>query len=122
MVLDWRAGTQLTARTLITERIRIEWEARQAERAAGGNDTLPPLVTLETMQRLNPYWGPRRGTGGKKSPETLEAVTKVALEGFRRNAFFLIVDGRQVTELDEAIPFRTTSQVTFLRLVPLVGG
>jgi hypothetical protein len=53
---------------------------------------------------------------------TLESVTAVALEGFRRNAFFLIVDGRQMTELDEPIPFRTTSQVTFLRLIPLVGG
>jgi hypothetical protein len=125
MVVDWQASVQLTARTLITERVRIEWETQEAERAASGTDTLPPLVTLDAMRRLNPYQGSRRkpsATPNPMSPMTLESVTAVALEGFRRNAFFLIVDGRQMTELDEPIPFRTTSQVTFLRLIPLVGG
>ena len=57
-----------------------------------------------------------------RTPATLGSVTALALDGFVRNAFFLIVDGRQVTELDETIPFRPTSEVTFVRLVPLVGG
>jgi hypothetical protein len=122
MVVDWEASMRPTARTLIAERVRIEWEAREAARTASTRrDTLPPLVTLDTMRRLNPYEGSRRAPSAT-APRTLESVTEVALEGFRRNAFFLIVDGRQVTELDEAIQFRPTSQVTFLRLVPLVGG
>ena len=122
MVVDWQASMQLTARMLITERIRIEWEAREAAHATSTRrGTLPPLVTLDTMRRLNPYQGSRRAPSAT-APKTLESITEVALEGFRRNAFFLIVDGRQVTGLDEAIPFRSTSQVTFLRLVPLVGG
>ena len=45
-----------------------------------------------------------------------------ALDGFARNAFFLIVDGRQATGLDDVIPLRPTSNVTFVRLVPLRGG
>jgi hypothetical protein len=121
MVIDWREGVQLTARTLIAERIRIEWEARQAEQAAAGGNRLPPLVTVDTMRRLNPFRAPGCEVPSDEAP-TLESVTDLALNGFRRNAFFLIVDGRQVTDLDEVIPFRTTSQVTFLRLVPLVGG
>jgi hypothetical protein len=49
-------------------------------------------------------------------------VTALALDGFLRNAFFLVVDGRQATDLDEVIPLRPTSEVTFVRLLPLQGG
>ena len=118
MVVDWQESLLLTARTLIAERVRLEWEAARAEPAADDNP-LPPLVTTETMRRLNPFRAP---TLPPAKARTLAGATAVALAGFQRNAFFLIVDGRQVTDLDEPIAFRTTSQVTFLRLVPLVGG
>jgi hypothetical protein len=49
-------------------------------------------------------------------------VTHLALDGFVRNAFFLVIDGRQATALDEVIPLRPTSNVTFVRLMPLKGG
>jgi hypothetical protein len=55
-------------------------------------------------------------------PISLEAATALALDGFLRNAFFLVIDGRQATDLDEVIPFRPTSNVTFVRLMPLQGG
>jgi queuine/archaeosine tRNA-ribosyltransferase len=45
-----------------------------------------------------------------------------ALEAFEKNGFFVIVDGQQVEDLDEIIPLRETSEVHFLKLVPLVGG
>jgi hypothetical protein len=125
MVVDWRKGVPLTARTLIAERVRLEWEAREAGAEARKRGALSPLVTTETMRRLDSHrrpWGGDAVRAKAAPPMTLEEVTTVALEGFRRNAFFLIVDGRQVTELDEVIPFSTTSEVRFLRLVPLIGG
>ena len=45
-----------------------------------------------------------------------------ALDAFEHNGFFVIVDGQQVEQLDEIIPLRETSEVHFLKLVPLVGG
>jgi len=45
-----------------------------------------------------------------------------AIEGFQRNAFFVLVGDRQVTSLDERIRLSLTTEVTFVRLVPLVGG
>lgn len=132
LVVEFGDTMRLTARTLIAERVRLEWEARREKAEAGGckprreqragvgRNRPPPLVDADMMRRLNPYSRPR---GARPvTTATLEAATKLALEGFRRNAFFLIVDGRQVTDLDEEIPFRTTSQVVFLRLFPLVGG
>lgn len=41
---------------------------------------------------------------------------------FERNGFLVLVDGRQVSELDERIELRADSEVEFVKLVPLVGG
>ncbi|BCY08782.1 hypothetical protein [Actinoplanes sp. L3-i22] len=48
--------------------------------------------------------------------------TRTTLAAFGRNAFVVLVDDRQVTELDEEVHLRAGSRVTFLKLVPLVGG
>ena len=45
-----------------------------------------------------------------------------ALAVFERNGFLVLVDDRQITGLDEKIPLTRQSTVTFLRLVPLIGG
>jgi hypothetical protein len=38
------------------------------------------------------------------------------------HGFLLLVDDRQLTELDQEALLRPGSEVTFLRLLPLVGG
>jgi hypothetical protein len=45
-----------------------------------------------------------------------------ALKGFAANGFLLLVDDRQVTDLEEEVVLRHDTAVTFLRLVPLIGG
>lgn len=45
-----------------------------------------------------------------------------ALAGFQKNAFFVIVDGMQKTDLEEELQLSDFSQVQFIRLMPLVGG
>ncbi|MBI3965039.1 MAG: hypothetical protein HY329_05325 [Chloroflexi bacterium] len=45
-----------------------------------------------------------------------------ALAAFETNGFILLVDDRQVEELDEAIDLRYDTKVSFLKLVPLIGG
>jgi len=51
-----------------------------------------------------------------------EAQYEKAIAAFQGNGFMILVDDRQVTELDEAVEVRHDSAVTFLKLVPLVGG
>jgi hypothetical protein len=51
-----------------------------------------------------------------------QAQYQKALEAFKRNGFLLLVDDRQLTELDQEVDLQTGSEVTFLRLLPLVGG
>ena len=51
-----------------------------------------------------------------------EERTRTTLDACSRNAFGVLVDDRQVTALDEKIRLHAGSRVTFLKLVPLVGG
>ena len=47
---------------------------------------------------------------------------EAACEAYARNAFLILVDDTQAGPLDEEVTLRAGSQVTFLRMVPLVGG
>ncbi|HVK05574.1 MAG TPA: hypothetical protein VM490_19020 [Armatimonadaceae bacterium] len=46
----------------------------------------------------------------------------MALKAFEKNGFFILVDDKQVESLEETIEVRPGTQVSFIRLVPLVGG
>jgi hypothetical protein len=45
-----------------------------------------------------------------------------AVEAFGRNGFFVLIDDRQVTDLDEELALTADSDIRFVRLVQLVGG
>jgi len=45
-----------------------------------------------------------------------------ACEAFERNGFFILIDDRQAEHLDEQITLRHDTGVSFVKLVPLVGG
>ncbi len=49
-----------------------------------------------------------------------ERQFEMAIDAFYRNGFIVLLDDRQVEELEEEI--RPDTTVTFLKLVPLVGG
>lgn len=51
-----------------------------------------------------------------------EAQYAKALEAFQSNGFFILVDDRQVDDLNEVIEIRYDTHVSFVKLVPLVGG
>jgi hypothetical protein len=51
-----------------------------------------------------------------------ERQFELARRAFYSNGFILLIDDRQVDELEEEIEIRADTTVTFLKLVPLVGG
>ncbi len=102
-----------TARELIRSRVRQEVQTY--------NLSLPEvfqgLVQPEESERtLNGF---RMKT---KRPLDWEEQYKGACSSFERNGFLLLVDGSQVSDLDERIDLRQDSEVQFVKLVPLVGG
>ncbi|QMW03202.1 hypothetical protein [Spirosoma foliorum] len=46
----------------------------------------------------------------------------LALEAFKTNGFFLLVDHHQFTELEEQLELAPSSTVSFIKLIPLIGG
>lgn len=51
-----------------------------------------------------------------------EAQTELALKAFAGNGFLVLVGDRQVTDLDDEIELALGTEITFLKLVALVGG
>ena len=45
-----------------------------------------------------------------------------ACEAFERNGFFILIDDKQAESLDEEVTLRHDSKVSFVKLLPLVGG
>lgn len=45
-----------------------------------------------------------------------------ALEAFERNGFFVLVGERQAESLDQQFEVKVDTEVSFVKLVPLVGG
>ena len=45
-----------------------------------------------------------------------------AIAAFKGNGFLVLLDEQQITDLDETLLLTPQSQLTFLKLVPLMGG
>ncbi len=59
----------------------------------------------------------------KKAPAIdMEKQLYVALEAFQKNGFFILIDDEQVESLDEMFLVDESTQVSFIKLTPLVGG
>jgi hypothetical protein len=103
----------VTARELIRERVSREVEAYN-ERLSG---IFLGLVTPTDAERtLNGYRVPA------KRAIDAEKQCQLALEAFDQNGFILLVDDRQVANLDDPVEIHPGSSVVFLKLTPLVGG
>lgn len=70
----------------------------------------------DTERELNGY---RLGTAREID---WKAQLEVALKAFERNGFLVLVGDCQATSLDEEIVITPDMRVSFLKLVPLVGG
>lgn len=103
----------ITLRELIRLRVREEVARYNANPARRFNGLVQPVDAEAT---LNGYAlaRPRRLDWEKQA--------SVALAAFERNGFFVFVGDRQVDDLDEELTLADTDVVSFVRLVPLVGG
>ena len=104
---------RVTVRELIRARVYhevSEYNARQSDYFRG-------LVQPEGSERTSGGFRMR-----KQRKIDWEEQYKKALKGFQGNGFLILVDDRQLEDLDEEIELRYDAKVSFLRLVPLVGG
>ena len=106
----------ITVRELIRSRVYQEvqdYNLRQRQ----GDATYHGLVTPSDAERtLN---GVRL-----RKPRQIDwkAQFDKACDAFTHNGFFILIDDRQAESLDETITLRHDTKVSFVKLVPLVGG
>ena len=104
----------VTVRELITR--RVQEEVREYNRTAGRDVFVGLVQPTDAEAVLNGY---RVGT---RRELDWERQRDAALAAFEANGFFVLVGDRQVESLDEHIRVELGTEVSFVKLVPLVGG
>lgn len=107
------SGEKITVRELIRQRVTQEVEQFNHHQ---------PAVFRMLVQPSNA----ERTLNGFKflKPRLVDPATQYekAIEAFEGNGFIVLVDNYQVERLDDEIALHPETSVTFLKLVPLVGG
>jgi hypothetical protein len=103
----------ITARELLRLRVREEVARYNSTRPEYFRGLVQPT---EAEATLNGY--------RLKSERRLdwEKQADAACTAFGRNGFVMLVGDHQIEELDEVIDLRADPEVSFVRLIPLVGG
>jgi hypothetical protein len=107
---------RMSVRDLITARVHQEVRAHNAQAATGQGRFFGLVQPDDTERELNGY--------RLRTPRRIDADRQVAvaLRAFERGHVLVLVDDRQVDELDQEVELTGGSSVAFLKLVPLVGG
>jgi hypothetical protein len=105
------ASERITLRELLARRIDEEVAAFNA-----GSSTIQPLIVPDERERRLNERTPK--------PRRIEAERQLAaaIKAFERNRIMVIVDNRQIEDLDVPLGITPDSEVRFLKMVPLVGG
>jgi hypothetical protein len=107
------SGETIRVRELIRSRVYQEVDQYNSRR--------PEVFRL----LVQPGDAERAGSGFRMPRPRLispEEQFEATIEAFERNGFVVLVDDRQVDDLDAEIALQPETMVTFLKLVPLVGG
>lgn len=107
------SGEKISVQELIHRRVYQEVEEFNSRQPAVFRMLVQPNDTERTLNGFK-FHKPRL-----IDPET---QYEKAIEAFQGNGFIILVDDRQVESLETEIPLYPETSVTFLKLVPLVGG
>ncbi len=118
------ASERTTGRELIAKRVSDEialLEARARSNSAAHERTRSFLVRFDPS---SPEAQLNEATPRRSKPITYDEREEVAAAeaAFAANKFVMLFDDAQVEDLDQALTVTPTSELIFLRLVPLIGG
>lgn len=104
-----------TANLTIREIIRLRVQQEVERFNAADYEVFQGLVQPEESERI------LNGVRARPVLDWEQQFAK-AITAFKGNGFLVLLDDRQITDLDEPLQLTAQSKVTFLRLVPLIGG
>lgn len=106
-------GESTTVKDIIIERVSQEVDAYNDTNAAYFNGLIEPSDAEKTLN------------GFKLKPKALidkETQCYVALDAFQKNGFFVLIDDLQAENLTDIVTLRDTTEISFVKLTPLIGG
>jgi hypothetical protein len=104
-----------TASLALREIIRLRVQQEVARFNEADYEVFQGLVQPEESERI------LNGVRTRPELDWQRQYTR-AIAAFKGNGFLVLLDDRQIMDLDETLHLTAQSKITFLRLVPLVGG
>ena len=103
----------VTIREIIETRVRQEVNNYNSKQPEYYNGLIEPS---EAEKTINGY--------KLRNRKLIDAEQQVyvALDAYQKNGFFVLVDNQQCTSLDNQVKLSTATQVSFIKLTPLIGG
>jgi len=107
------SGEKISIRELIRQRVTQEVEEFNSRQPAVFRMLVQPKDTERTLNGYKFH-----------EPQLVNPDTQYekAIDAFEGNGFIILVDDNQVQNLDDEITLHPQMSVTFLKLIPLVGG
>jgi hypothetical protein len=106
------SSERMTAKELISARVRAEATLSVGAISVNHRALVEPTAEEKALN----------GEVRKHAAADVEKQIHKALAAFEDNVFFLLVDDKQIENLEETVVIRAHAVVTFLRLTPLKGG
>jgi hypothetical protein len=118
------ASELVTAREIILR--RVEAEIEEIERSRGTDlpdhqQTRSFLIGVEPGSRESAL-NPRVRWSRRFRPLDAAAEGERAVKAFQQNKFIMLLDDRQLGDVDAPVPLMPESELVFLYLTPLKGG
>jgi hypothetical protein len=104
-----------TASLALRDIIRLRVQQEVARFNEADYEVFQGLVQPEESERI------LNGVRTRPMLDWQKQYTK-AIAAFKGNGFLVLLDDRQIMDLDETLHLTAESKITFLRLVPLIGG
>ena len=104
---------RITVRELIQQRVNQEVVAHNENQSKYFQGLVQPT---DSERSLNGY--------KLRNPRTIDLAQQIelAIEAFQCNGFILLINDRQVEDLETELVLDESSTIGFLKLIPLVGG
>lgn len=103
----------ITIQQLIVERVRQEVKKYDQDGDKAYHGLVVPTEPESVLNGIRVR---------RKMEIDVDRQCQIALEAFTRNGFIILVDDRQVQNLNVTIEIRSDTSVVFLKLTQLVGG
>ena len=104
-VMDWKDGVPCTLRQIITERVLIEHEKLHRSHNDQAIEALLYAPNMGPLKRMN-----------------RDEAVAAAIQAFSRNAFVVVIGGKQMMALDDLAVISPRTEVVFIKLLQLKGG